>query len=305
MRLGYITNGLAHHRLADAVDLLADEGYESIGITLDAGVLDPYASPDVLKQQLQETREKLDNRGLARVVETGARYLLNPRKKHDPTLVDPEPARREIRVDFLKRAIDIAVELEAECVSFWSGILRDDVGEAQAMERLVEALRPVIRHAESRNMRLAFEPEPGMFIDTFARFEQLDRRVNHPLFQLTVDLGHVHCVEEGTVAEHVRRWGGRIVNIHIEDMERGVHEHLMFGEGTMDFPPMIAALEEVGYRGGLNVELSRHSHMAVEAVRKAREFLGPLLAGVGRVSENGDRDLGGTRSQSPTSDTRS
>ena len=37
MRLGYNTNGLAHHRLVDAIDLLADEGYQSIAITLDAG----------------------------------------------------------------------------------------------------------------------------------------------------------------------------------------------------------------------------------------------------------------------------
>jgi sugar phosphate isomerase/epimerase len=287
MRLGYITNGLAHHRLADAIDLLAEEGYESIGITLDAGVLDPYADPVIHKQELQGTRAKLDRHGLARVVETGARFLLNPRKKHDPTLVDPDPARREIRVDFLKRAIDIAVALEADCVSFWSGILRDEVGEEQAMERLAVALGPVIRHAESRNMTLAFEPEPGMFIDTFTRFEHLDRRINHPLFQLTVDLGHVHCVESGPVAGHLRRWGGRIANIHIEDMNRGVHEHLMFGEGTMDFPPMIRALDDLGYRGGLNVELSRHSHMAVEAVTRARDFLRPLLAGVERISETG------------------
>jgi sugar phosphate isomerase/epimerase len=51
----------------------------------------------------------------------------------------------------------------------------------------------------------------------------------------------------------------------------------MFGEGTMDFPPIVAALREVGYSGGLHVELSRHGPVAVEAVRRAREFLGPLL----------------------------
>ena len=37
MRLGYNTNGMAHHRVVDAIDLLADEGYQSVAITLDAG----------------------------------------------------------------------------------------------------------------------------------------------------------------------------------------------------------------------------------------------------------------------------
>jgi L-ribulose-5-phosphate 3-epimerase len=84
-------------------------------------------------------------------------------------------------------------------------------------------------------------------------------------------------VEEGAVAGHVRAWGPRIANVHVEDMVRGVHEHLMFGEGTMDFPSIVRALREAGYGGGLHVELSRHSHMAVEAVRRAAAFLSPLL----------------------------
>ena len=91
MRLGYNTNGLAHHRLLDAIELLADEGFSSIAITLDAGALDPYEEPAILARQVDQVRQALDRRGLARVIETGARYLLNPRIKHDPTLMDPDP----------------------------------------------------------------------------------------------------------------------------------------------------------------------------------------------------------------------
>jgi L-ribulose-5-phosphate 3-epimerase len=127
-----------------------------------------------------------------------------------------------------------------------------------------------------------------MFIDTFARFGELDERIRHPLFHLTVDLGHVHCIEDGAVGDHLRRWGDRILNIHIEDMVRGVHEHLMFGEGTMDFPPIFAALREIGYDRGLHVELSRHSHMAAQAVRRAIDFLKPQVdAAAAGVSTHG------------------
>lgn len=273
MSPGYNTNGLAHHRLTDAIELLADEGYQSVALTLDTGALDPYEDPSHLARHVSLVRSCLDRRGMARVVETGARYLLNPRIKHDPTLLDPDPARRAIRADFLCRAIDLARELGAECVSLWSGKLTEPIDEGQALDRLTAALKPVLERAEAASIPIAFEPEPGMFIDTFARFEALDERIRNPLFHLTVDLGHVHCIEEGTVADHLRRWGHRILNIHIEDMVRGVHEHLMFGEGTMDFPPIFSALHEIGYRGGLHVELSRHSHMAAEAVHTAAGFL--------------------------------
>jgi len=97
MKLGYNTNGMAHHRLTDAIELLAEEGYQSVAITLDAGALDPYDDPSSLAQQVPIVRSALDRCGMARVVETGARYLLNPRLKHDPTLMDPDPRRREVR----------------------------------------------------------------------------------------------------------------------------------------------------------------------------------------------------------------
>ena len=64
--------------------------------------------------------------------------------------------------------------------------------------------------------------------------------------------------------------------MHIEDMRRGEHEHLMFGEGQIDFDPVIAALAESGYDGGLYVELSRHSHMGPQAARQAFDFLLPF-----------------------------
>ena len=146
------------------------------------------------------------------------------------------------------------------------------------MDRLAGALAPgASTTPRTAGVRLAFEPEPGMFIDTFARFARLDERIRHPLFDLTVDLGHVHCIEDGPVADHVRTWGPRIANVHIEDMDRGVHDHLMFGEGTMDFPPILDALRDDRLRGGLHVELSRHSHMAARGRAAGREFLAPML----------------------------
>ena len=62
-------------------------------------------------------------------------------------------------------------------------------------------------------------------------------------------------------------------------MRAGVHEHLMFGDGEMDFPPIIDALAKVGYENGLHVELSRHSHEAPAAARRAFDFLSPLVRG--------------------------
>ena len=90
MRLGYNTNGLAHHDLVEAIELLAEIGYESVAITVDHGSLNPFDSR--LEQQTDAVRGALQRHGLSSVIETGARFLLDSRTKHEPTLMTADPA---------------------------------------------------------------------------------------------------------------------------------------------------------------------------------------------------------------------
>ena len=276
MRLGYNTNGLAHHSLPDAVRLLASLGYRSVAITVDHGALNPYGRD--FERQLQETRELLDELEMRSVIETGARYLLDPLHRHEPTLVSPKSAGRPRRIEFLRHAVDLAAALKSDCVSLWSGILHDAVPHKEAFARLIEGLRIVLEYADRKDVLLGFEPEPGMLIDTMASFAKLADAIDSPRLKLTLDVGHLHCLGEVPIAEVIHLWGDSLVNVHIEDMKAGVHEHLIFGEGEIDFPPVIAALAEVGYAGGLHVELSRHSHLGPTAAEQAQAFLAPLLA---------------------------
>lgn len=274
MLLGYNTNGFAHHRLEDAVRVLADLGYQSIAITLDHDVLDPF-SP-YLSCELDRIGEILDRLGMHSVIETGARFLLDPRRKHQPTLLSADPADRLRRADFLARSVEIARILRADAVSFWSGKPDMPAADEDLWTRLVDGCQALCHVAAKAKVRLAFEPEPGMFIDTMPRFVELHRRVGDPCFGLTLDVGHLHCMGELPIAAHLHRWKDRLWNLHIEDMRRGVHDHLMFGDGEMDFPPIFQALREIGYQGGVHVELSRHSHDAVNTAARALEFLRPM-----------------------------
>jgi sugar phosphate isomerase/epimerase len=268
---GYNTNGFAHHRLEDALEILADLGYGSVALTLDYHALDPFDAH--LPAQLVRVRSLLQRLGLHSVVETGARFLLDPRRKHRPTLLSADPAGRERRLDFLRRAVDVAAELGSDAVSFWSGRADEPTDAETLMTRLAAGSLALCEQAERRGVRLAFEPEPGMFIDTMARFAELHAQVAHPYFGLTLDVGHLHCQGEGPVGGHLRAWSHWLWNVHLEDMRRGVHEHLNFGEGEIDFGAVLGGLREVGYEGGVHVELSRHSHDAVETARRALAFL--------------------------------
>lgn len=272
-KLGYNTNGLAHHRFTDAVALLADHGYEAVAVTPDVTWLDPYQDAASLAAQVELTARTLEKFGMACVMESGARFLINPSKKHDPTLMDADPERRSLRVDYLNRLIRIAADLNATCFSFWSGKLDVPIAQAVADQRLADGIFEVLPLAESLRIPIAFEPEPGMHIATLDDFRRIDALVCSGWFGLTIDLGHLHCLGETPIDSKIREWGTRILNIHIEDMVPGLHEHLPFGQGTMDFPPIFRALDEIGYPFAVCVELSRDSHRADLAVGESAAFL--------------------------------
>jgi len=308
--LGYNTNGLAHHDLFDAVELLAEIGYRSVAITIDHGALSPRED---WRGQLRRLRSTLQRLGLRSAIETGARFLLDPRAKHEPTLVSPDPAARARRIEFYRHAIRCAAELESSCVSLWSGVPRPEalrrarmereaassrpsktpgvppdagvppeaIPDAETMRLLAAGLEEVLEYASESGVIIGFEPEPGMVVDSMARFAELLALIDSPNLKLTLDIGHLQCQGEVPIPDQIRRWSSRLVNVHLEDTRRGRHEHRMFGEGEIDFPPVLQTLAEVGYQGAIHVELSRHSHEAPEAARRAFAFLQPLTQRMG------------------------
>ncbi len=276
MILGYNTNGLAHHSLLDAVELLAAIGYRSVAITIDHHALSPFC--DDSPKQLVRVRRLLERFGMRSTIETGARYLLDPRRKHQPTLLSSAPAERARRLDFCRYAIDCAAELGSDCVSLFSGLSTEPAPVDVIWHWLIDGLSRVLDYAANRNVTVALEPEPGMFIDTTASFVELRRRLGDDRLRLTLDVGHLHCVDEGPMPQIIVGLAPLLANVHLEDMRAGVHEHLMFGEGEIDFRAVLGALYTTRYTGPIHVELSRHSHQGPEAARKAFEFLQPILA---------------------------
>ncbi|MFE1925295.1 sugar phosphate isomerase/epimerase family protein [Streptomyces asoensis] len=289
-RFGYGTNGLADLRLDDALDLLADLGYDGLGLTLDHMHLDPFA-PD-LAARTRHIGRRLTALGLDVTIETGARYVLDARRKHGPSLLDPEPDDRARRVDLLLRAVRIAGDLGAHAVHCFSGTLPPGTDPDTAWQRLAETLAPVLDAATAAGVPLAVEPEPGHLLGTLAGFHRLRRTLGDPAFLgLTLDIGHCQCLEPLPPADCVRAAAPWLCHVQIEDMRRGVHEHLPFGDGEIDFPPVLAALADTGYRGLTVVELPRHSHAGPHHAETSLPFLHRAAASVRAAGPSGRQPL--------------
>jgi len=271
-RIGYCTSGLQGLRLDDALRLLSDLGYRGVFITLDVHHLDPFA--DGTAAEVARIRTLLDRLDLVPVVETGARYLLDPRRKHWPTLLSTDGAAR--REEFLATAISIARDLGAPCISCWAGA-NDELAEDDAWSRLVDAIDRLVVHADDAAVDIGFEPEPGMLIETVPQFHRLREAVGNPdRLKLSLDCGHLLVTGEAAPEDAVRTELPHLACVAIEDMKRGVHDHLPFGEGDLDLPPLIAALSETGFAGVVAVELGRHSHVGPELAARSKDTLAAL-----------------------------
>ncbi|HEU0103771.1 MAG TPA: sugar phosphate isomerase/epimerase family protein [Mycobacteriales bacterium] len=269
LRYAYNTNGLAHHRLDDALNFLADTGYGGVALTLDVHHLDPYAG-DALAQA-EKLRARLDALCLEVVVETGARYLLDPRVKHEPTLVTASEQGRARRLAYLRRACDLAEVLRAEAVSFWAGVPRPGVDPDQAWGWLVDGVAALADTHGHAAYSLAVEPEPGMLVEDCDDWARLKAQV--PAVWLALDTGH--CVVSGGYApeDAVRAFAPHLGTVAVEGMRRGVHDHLPLDEGDVDLPAVLGALMTQGYDRLVTLELSRDSHRAHEMVPRAMATL--------------------------------
>ena len=267
MRFAFNTNGAANHRLDDALNLIADAGYDGVALTLDIHHLDPFA-PDfpgrrrALAVRLKELR-------LGAVIETGARFLLDPRAKHEPTLLTADPDGRARRIDFLTRALEVAADTGADAMSFWAGVPKPGVALTDARAWLEQGATEIARRAEQLGTVAALEPEPGMLIETLDDWAG----VNIPGLRLALDTGHCIVTGERDPAAAVREFAPYLGTVSIEDMKRGVHIHLPFGEGDMDVPGVLQALRDIKFDRLVCVELSRESHRADAMIPASLAYL--------------------------------
>jgi len=88
------------------------------------------------------------------IIETGAKFLLNPWKKHEPTLVSNEEKDRNKRIEFVKKkTVDVAEFLEANVVTIFSGKINENVLREEAFWWLTNGVSEITEYAKMKNIK--------------------------------------------------------------------------------------------------------------------------------------------------------
>ncbi|MCC6575292.1 MAG: sugar phosphate isomerase/epimerase [Planctomycetes bacterium] len=279
-KLAFASNAMKRYSLDEAIDLVADAGYQGIEILLDP----PHAFPPHVKDaDIKRWREKLKKRGLA-VSNCNAFMLYGIEGCHRPSWCERDPRRRALRVEHTRQCLHLASKLGSPTISTEpGGPIDPGVTRKQAADWFEEGLRSVLPDAEKAGVRLCIEPEPGLLIEHGSEYEEFIQRfagdkVADRWLGLNFDVGHFYCVGDDP-AVMAAQFKGRTHHIQIEDIAKDrVHFHLVPGDGAIDFDRFFMNLRATKYEGWITVELYTFEHKAVEVAQRAREFLAKYVS---------------------------
>jgi sugar phosphate isomerase/epimerase len=269
MKFAFSSNAFLRCSLIETIRILSALGYQGIEIMADV----PHAYPRHLSaEDLRDIRKALDDAGLA-ISNINAFMHHADGDTYHPSWIESDPGLRAKRVDYTLRCIDLAEKLGARNLSTEPGGPLEGMHPDEALQRFMEGLAAVERHARERGIRILIEPEPGLLIETSRQFASLFSELSPDVFGLNCDIGHFFCVGEDPV-RIIKDMKQVIHHFHLEDIASSRrHYHLMLGEGAIDLPQVLNAITEIGYEGFVTVELYTYEEQPEDAARSAMVYL--------------------------------
>lgn len=197
--------------------------------------------------------------------------------------------------DYLRSCIDAADTLASDVVAgpFYAptGVTwRMTPDErTEVVRELRENLRPVAEEAASRGIALAIEPLNRYETSVLNTVEQsLDAL--EPLLGagvgLALDTYHLN-IEEKRPADAVRAAGSSIAHVQVCGSDRGA-----VGDDHTDWPEMLRALDDAGYRGPLGLESFTGENATIAVAASVWRPLAPSQDELARRSIHALRTLG-------------
>ncbi len=241
MRFMGRTQPLAKVPIQDCLCVVRELGFDGVEVCLENPDLAPATLTPALAQRVRDTVARL---GLQpHSVSWHVDYV------HDAATFA-----------LTRRAIALVPDFGTRLFVFGGPACR--TGDAAEWRLMVARTRELVTLAEACGVVLAQEFEPGFVVGSTADLLRLFHEIPSPNLAANLDLGHAFLCDPDPLAA-IRELGAKIVHGHIENMRRGVHDHLLPHEGDMDLRPYLQTLAGIGFTGGLALDLYKHDYAAV------------------------------------------
>ncbi|HUX86576.1 MAG TPA: TIM barrel protein [Chloroflexota bacterium] len=241
-------------KVTDILDWLAEAGYQGIEIT--SRMIGEFA------ERPKDLKAELDRRGLA----LAAFAYVAKSGYTDPDRWDEDLAGVRQGLAFLREFPEPILGLGGP----------SSPSHADARQKIDQAIRfyhAAGRLAVAEGARIRIHPNSHSLALSAEDYDYLFDRLDPSLAGFCPDTGHI--VRGGQeLLPCLRRHLARIIHVHLKDVT-AAGEWVAMGEGSCDFPAVMALLESAGYTGWIIAEEESEAARrdGVGAIRKNRAYL--------------------------------
>jgi sugar phosphate isomerase/epimerase len=285
IKLAFSTNAFKRYSLEDSIREIAKVGYSGVEILCDI----PHAYPPAFKEdQIISLKKTLASSNM-QISNLNAFTLYTIGDTYHPSWIEDG---REMRIEHTAECIRLAKKIGAKHLSTEPGgpvqsapssssssSSQQQYQDISRLEKLfLDGLTRVAKMAEKEEIKVLIEPEPGLLIENSRQFKNfMTKIINTNYIGLNFDIGHFYCVNEDP-AKVVYELSDYIEHFHLADIAHTrIHNHLIPGKGSIDFRSVFDAMDDIGYRGFVTVELYPYQDNPIYAAKEAYSYLCSIM----------------------------
>lgn len=261
----------AWHDIERTIEYVKEVGYD--GLEIAPFTLSQYVTdiPDTVRKTIVKKARAVD------LDIIGLHWLLvGPENVH---LTHPDESIRERTAQYLIDLTNFCGDVGGSIMVFGSPKqrnLEEGVSFEDAMNHAVSVFEKALPVCEKHGVTICMEPlspKETNFCQTVEETVQLIERIDHPHFRLLLDTKAM-AAEELDRPELIRTYADLLAHYHAND------ENLKGpGFGDVDFAPIFATLNEIGFGGYVSVEVFNFDDGPEAIATRSLEYMKSCLAG--------------------------
>jgi sugar phosphate isomerase/epimerase len=293
MKLAFSTNAFKKYSLEESIRLIKEIGYEGVEILCDV----PHAYPPQLKEEDILSIEEAVSKNKIEISNLNAFTLYAITDVYHPSWIENDTHLRGLRIQHTNNCLNLArkigarnistepggpIEMNNKTINFnYNGSGDKESGRyhiQKPQEIFIEGIAKSAKIAEECGVKILVEPEPGLLIENSQQFLTFINNIDSTHIGLNFDIGHFFCVREDPAAL-IYRLADYIGHFHLADIaQTRVHNHLIPGQGAIDFISIFKAINGINYNGFVTVELYPYQDDPMYAARVSYEYLTDIIS---------------------------
>ena len=178
--------------------------------------------------------------------------------------LSPHEWQRQAGLDLVRNRLEFCARIGSPSVVMHVDLdeaeLRDPAGNAAFYDRLHRSFDALAADCDRTGVKIAVENLPGAPMDRqIEMFSTLFERHSPEVVGLAYDCGHAELSEPGAF-RLLESFGDRLIATHLHDNRSVRDDHLLPGDGKIDYERMLTLIAATAYEPPLTFETPHRAH---------------------------------------------